>query len=54
MINKGVIELTTQEMLRCKKCPYLTEDDDGNWVCKECNKKIDEVTDEDCYIENPN
>ena len=40
-------------MLRCKKCPYLTEDDDGNWICQECNKRIEEIPDEDCYVENP-
>lgn len=52
--------MTTKEMLRCKDCAYLVEDDDGNWICdafvkdihaiKECNIDYDDFeVDEEPY-----
>ena len=44
--------MTTYEMIRCKKCGWLTEDENGNWVCGECNLDIHDVADEDCIVES--
>lgn len=35
--------MTTPEMIRCKDCFYLIEDEDGNWVCDDCGKEIHEI-----------
>lgn len=43
--------MTTKEMLRCKDCSYLVEDEEGNWVCSDCKKEIHEIKDEDCSAE---
>jgi DNA-directed RNA polymerase subunit RPC12/RpoP len=43
--------MTTPEMVRCKHCSYLVEDEDGNWVCEDCGLEIHEIEDEDCSAE---
>lgn len=43
--------MTTHEMIRCKKCSCLIEDEDGKLVCGECGEEIHLVRDEDCPCE---
>lgn len=43
--------MTTKEMIRCKHCAYLVEDDEGNWICDDWQKDIHDVPDEDCAAE---
>ena len=43
--------MTTYEMVRCKDCAYLIEDENGNWICDDCGLDIHEITDEDCSAE---
>ena len=43
--------MTTKEMIRCKHCAYLVEDDEGNWICDDWQKDIHDVPDEDCAVE---
>lgn len=43
--------MTTPEMLRCKDCAYLVENENGEWICDDCNKEIHEILDEDCSAE---
>ena len=33
---------------RCRDCAYLVEDENGNWVCDDCEKLIDAIPDEEC------
>lgn len=44
--------MTTRNMVRCRKCPKLAENDDGTWVCTGCAdnvvRPVDEIGDEDC------
>ena len=44
--------MTTPEMVRCKDCSYLVEDNDGNWICDDCEKNIHEISDNECSAEN--
>ena len=43
--------MTTPEMIRCKHCAYLIEDENGNWICDDCGKEIHSISDEDCSAE---
>lgn len=43
--------MTTPEMIRCKDCSYLVEDENGNWVCDDCGLEIHKIADEDCSAE---
>lgn len=40
--------MTTPEMIRCKDCSYLIEDENGEWICDDCGKKIDDISDDEC------
>lgn len=45
----------TLEMIRCQDCVYLIEDEDGRWVCDDCDKEIHEIPLEDgCPVEQYN
>lgn len=44
--------MTTYEMTRCKKCSYLIEDEDGNWICGCEHEDIHDISDEDCPVNN--
>lgn len=48
---KEVGGLTTPEMIRCKHCSYLVEDNDGNWICDDCGKEIHEIPNDECSAE---
>ena len=48
---KGERDMTTPEMVRCRYCFYLVEDEDGNWVCDDCQKEIHEIPDDECSAE---
>jgi hypothetical protein len=40
--------MTTPEMFRCKKCNLChINDENGKWICTECDKDIHEITDEE-------
>lgn len=43
--------MTTKEMIRCRHCAYLVEDDNGNWVCDDCGRKCDDIPDDECSLE---
>ena len=43
--------MTTKEMIRCKDCGYLVENDNGDWICDDCGFEIHEVDDLNCAIE---
>ena len=43
--------MTTPEMVRCKDCSYLYEDEHGEWVCGDCEREIHCIPDEDCSAE---
>ena len=43
--------MTTPEMIRCKKCDYLTINEDGKYICTACEKDIHEIKNEECEIE---
>lgn len=46
--------MTTKEMVRCKKCSYCEQDEEGNWLCTECMDEIHNITDEECPLEGDN
>ena len=43
--------MTIPEMIRCKHCTYLVEDEDGNWICADCELEIREIPDDECPLE---
>lgn len=43
--------MTTKEMVRCKDCAYLVEDENGNWICDDCGREIHEIIDDECSAE---
>ena len=43
--------MTTYEMIRCKKCSMLIEDENGIMICLAVNKPIEKITDEECKDE---
>ncbi len=43
--------MTTPNQIRCKDCFYLVEDKNGNWVCDDCQKNIEDITDDECSAE---
>ena len=44
--------MTTREMIRCKKCPYLKLDDRSIWICTEKEEEIHKIKDEECPLES--
>lgn len=43
--------MTTKEMIRCKHCSYLIEDENGEWICDDCGKDIHDISDDECPVE---
>ena len=43
--------MTTKEMVRCKRCPFLQEDANGHLVCTEVQEEIDLIRDEECPLD---
>ena len=43
--------MTTKEMMRCKDCSYLVEEDNGEWICSDCEKEIHSIPDDECSAE---
>ena len=42
--------MTTKEMIRCKDCAYLIEDN-GEWFCDDCEKEIHSIDNDECSAE---
>lgn len=38
----------TAEAKRCLDCAYLVEDGEGEWVCDDCGRGIQEIRDAEC------
>ena len=43
--------MTTPEMIRCKDCSYLVENECGVLICDDCGEDIHSIKDEDCSAE---
>lgn len=43
--------MTTPEMNRCKHCPYLIENTSFELICSKCDKKIHQIPDIECPLE---
>lgn len=33
---------------RCRDCAYLVEDDNGQWVCDDCERRCENIPDDEC------
>ena len=38
----------TEEARRCLDCAYLVEDGEGEWVCDDCGRSVQEIRDDEC------
>lgn len=43
--------MTTPNQERCQDCFYLVEGDNGEWICDDCGKNIEDIPDDECSAE---
>lgn len=42
--------MTTWQMIRCKDCDYLTEGNNGEWICEDWESDIHTIENIDCAL----
>lgn len=48
LVKSFSLEKVPYEALRCKDCSYLIEGAGGKWICDDCGKPIEEISDDEC------